>query len=153
LPTFPIVISGSPRDRVGPVTLWQAGWNDRSGRAVLSASVLGAIARALQLDDAERAHLFHHAADGTSGNAAPTPTGETLDAAAQPAVAPGHHHRPRVGNGRMHLLAVNDLGRAMYSSLYDSDSGGPPNLPRYTLKSPTTHTASTPTGTAPPTPA
>ena len=41
---------------------------ERGALAGVSASVLDAIARALQLDDAERAHLFHlaHAADGTS---------------------------------------------------------------------------------------
>jgi transcriptional regulator with XRE-family HTH domain len=41
---------------------------ERGSLAGVSASVLDAIARALQLDDAERAHLFHlaHAADGTS---------------------------------------------------------------------------------------
>ena len=39
---------------------------ERGSLAGVSASVLDAIARALQLDDAERAHLFHlaHAADG-----------------------------------------------------------------------------------------
>src|SRR6476469_2862937 len=39
----------------------------------VSASVLDALARALQLDDAERAHLFHlaHAADGTSAGMRP----------------------------------------------------------------------------------
>jgi len=41
---------------------------ERGALAGVSVSVLDAIARALQLDDAERAHLFHlaHAADGTS---------------------------------------------------------------------------------------
>ena len=41
---------------------------ERGALAGVSASVLDAIARALQLDDAERAHLFHlaQAADGTS---------------------------------------------------------------------------------------
>ena len=41
---------------------------ERGSLGGVSASVLDALARALQLDDAERAHLFHlaHAADGTS---------------------------------------------------------------------------------------
>src|SRR5918997_1348160 len=41
---------------------------ERGAIAGVSASVLDALARALQLDDAERAHLFHlaHAADGPS---------------------------------------------------------------------------------------
>ena len=46
---------------------------ERGGLAGVSASILDAIARALQLDDAERAHLFHlaHAADGTSAGMRP----------------------------------------------------------------------------------
>jgi transcriptional regulator with XRE-family HTH domain len=50
---------------------------ERGAIAGASASVLHAIARALQLDDAERAHLFHlaHAADGTTtGQARSTST-------------------------------------------------------------------------------
>ena len=41
---------------------------ERGAIAGASASVLDALAHALQLDDAERAHLFHlaHASDGTS---------------------------------------------------------------------------------------
>src|SRR4030095_13979818 len=41
---------------------------ERGSLGGVSAGVLDAIARALQLDEAERAHLFHlaHAADGTS---------------------------------------------------------------------------------------
>src|SRR6476660_706497 len=46
---------------------------ERGALAGVSASVLDAIARALQLDDAERAHLFHlaHAVDGTSAGMRP----------------------------------------------------------------------------------
>ena len=46
---------------------------ERGSIGGVSASVLDALARALQLDDAERAHLFHlaHAADGTSAGMRP----------------------------------------------------------------------------------
>jgi transcriptional regulator with XRE-family HTH domain len=110
---------------------------ERGSLAGVSASVLDAIARALQLDDAERAHLFHlaRAADGTSAimrprrRAArwtPRPTLQwALDAITSgPAI---------VRNGRMDLLATNHLGRAMHSSLYESSSAGPPNFTRYTF--------------------
>ena len=65
-----------------------------------SASVLDAVARALQLDDTERAHLFDlaRAADGipSSGRAAPS-GGPLVGAAAEPAVgAVGDHRRGRV---------------------------------------------------------
>jgi transcriptional regulator with XRE-family HTH domain len=110
---------------------------ERGSLAGVSASVLDAIARALQLDDAERAHLFHlaHAADGTSAGMRPrrrpskrwTPRPSlqwVLDKFTAPAI---------VRNGRMDLLAVNHLGRGMHSSLYDSDPSRYPNFARYTF--------------------
>ena len=110
---------------------------ERGDLAGASASVLDALARALQLDDAERAHLFHlaHAADGTSAGMrprrrpskrwTPRPTLQwVLDSFTGPAI---------VRNGRMDLIAVNHLGRAVHSSLYDSPSGNPPNFARYTF--------------------
>jgi transcriptional regulator with XRE-family HTH domain len=111
---------------------------ERGSLAGVSASVLDAIARALQLDDAERAHLFHlaAAADGTSAIMRPqrrttkrwTPRPSlqwTLDAITTgPAL---------IRNGRMDLLATNHLGRAMHATLYDTASGGPPNFARYTF--------------------
>jgi transcriptional regulator with XRE-family HTH domain len=110
---------------------------ERGSLAGVSASVLDAIARALQLDDAERAHLFHlaHAADGTGAimrprrrttRWAPRPTLQwALDAITTgPAI---------VRDGRMDLLATNHLGRAMHSSLYDSNPAGTPNFTRYTF--------------------
>jgi hypothetical protein len=110
---------------------------ERGAIAGASASVLDAIARALQLDDAERAHLFHlaHAVDGTSAGMRPrrrpakrwTPRPSlqwVLDTITAPAI---------IRNGRMDLLAANHLGGAMHSSLYDSTPGGPPNFARYTF--------------------
>jgi transcriptional regulator with XRE-family HTH domain len=100
---------------------------ERGAIGGVSASVLDALARALQLDDAELAHLFHlaHAADGTSAGMRPrrrpskrwTPRPSlqwVLDAFTGPAI---------VRNGRMDLLATNHLGRAMYASAYDATVG------------------------------
>jgi transcriptional regulator with XRE-family HTH domain len=116
---------------------------ERGAIAGASATVLDAIARALQLDDAERAHLFHlaHAADGTSAGMRPrrrpakrwTPRPSlqwVLDTITAPAI---------VRNGRMDLLATNHLGRAMHASLYDSDPGGQPNFARYTFLNDDSH--------------
>lgn len=111
---------------------------ERGNLAGASASVLDAVARALQLDDAERAHLLHlaHAADGSSRilrprrrlaqRWAPRPTLQwVLDTiTAGPAI---------IRNGRMDLLATNHLGRAMHSPLYDSEPGRPPSFARYTF--------------------
>ena len=111
---------------------------ERGSLAGVSASVLDAIARALQLDDAERAHLFHlaQAADGTSQIIRPrrrsrrvwTP-GPTLSwvldtITGGPAL---------VRNGRMDLLATNPLGRAMHASLYERATHPVPNFARYTF--------------------
>ena len=110
---------------------------ERGAIAGVSASVLDAIARALQLDDAERAHLFHlaHAADGTSAGMRPrrrpgkrwTPRPSlqwVLDRFTAPAI---------VRNGRMDLLATNHLGRAMHTSLYEDAAAGQPNFARFTF--------------------
>ncbi len=90
--------------------------------------MLDAIARALRLDDAERAHLFHlaHAADGTSAGMRPrrrappqwTPRPSlqwVLDRFTAPAI---------VRNGRMDLLATNHLGRAMHAAVYETVPAG-----------------------------
>jgi transcriptional regulator with XRE-family HTH domain len=110
---------------------------ERGSLGGVSASVLDAIARALQLDEAERAHLFNlaQAADGTS--AARRPRGRsreqwtvrpslqwTLDSiTTAPAI---------VGNNRSDLLATNHLGRALYADLYN-DPHTPPNFARFTF--------------------
>jgi transcriptional regulator with XRE-family HTH domain len=108
---------------------------ERGALAGVSASVLDGIARALQLDPAERAHLFHlaQAADGSSALVRPRRAATrrwvpraglqwTLDAiTAAPAF---------VGNGRSDLLAANHLARALYSDMY-RDPTRPPNFARF----------------------
>jgi len=110
---------------------------ERGSLAGVSASVLDAIARALALDPAERAHLFHlaQAADGTAAIIRPRrrPTARwtprpslqwTLDTyTAGPAI---------IGNGRQDLLAANHLGRAFYCDVY-ADATAPPNFARFTF--------------------
>lgn len=110
---------------------------ERGNLAGVSASVLDAIARALQLEPAERAHLFHlaQAADGTAAILRPRRRPSTrwsprpglqwaLDAyTAGPAI---------VTNGRQDLLAANLLGRAFYADAY-ADPTAPPNFARFTF--------------------
>jgi transcriptional regulator with XRE-family HTH domain len=118
---------------------------ERGALAGVSAGVLEAIARALQLDDAERAHLLNlaRAADGTSGIVRPgrkrpkdkqwTPHPSlqwTLDAVtAGPAF---------VRNGRMDLLAVNQLARAFYAPVYASRQQ-PANIARFQFLDPASY--------------
>ncbi|MFF0223443.1 helix-turn-helix transcriptional regulator [Streptomyces sp. NPDC004629] len=113
---------------------------ERGSLAGVSPAVLEAVARALQLDDAERAHLLHlaQAADGFDALTRPrrranrpwTPHRSlqwTLDAiTAGPAV---------VCNGRMDILAANPLARAFYTDLFaGADNQG--NLARFTFLDP-----------------
>jgi transcriptional regulator with XRE-family HTH domain len=114
---------------------------ERGQIAGASSGVLDALARALQLDDTERAHLFDlaRAADGipTSGRSRRRVTGRaaasrlslqwTLEAI-KDAVA-------FVRDPQQNLLATNALGRAFYSPVI-GDSGRTPNLARFQFLDP-----------------
>jgi transcriptional regulator with XRE-family HTH domain len=109
---------------------------ERGNLSGASESVLEALARGLQLDDAEREHLFD------------------LARAAHPAV-PRRRRRSQqrvrpsiqrlldsitgapalVQNGRLDILAANPLGRALYSEMY-VDSVRPINHARFIFLSP-----------------
>ncbi|MFB7708922.1 helix-turn-helix transcriptional regulator [Streptomyces sp. NPDC056121] len=100
-----------------------------------SESVLDAIARALQLDDDERAHLFDLARSVAPGSRRKRPqrtspitasVQQVLDSMSVPAV---------VQNGRLDLLAANDLGRALYADLFTMTQQ-PPNFARYVFLDP-----------------
>jgi transcriptional regulator with XRE-family HTH domain len=116
---------------------------ERGALAGVSASVLDAIARALQLDDAEREHLFHlaHAADGTAAAMRPRrrPSKQWTPRPALQWVLDGISAPAIIRNGRMDLLAVNHLGRAMHASLYDAYPGENPNFARYTFLNDDSH--------------
>jgi transcriptional regulator with XRE-family HTH domain len=113
---------------------------ERGALAGASAGVLAAIARALRLDDAERAHLFDlaRAADGSS-------------ALERPSRRPSRHPAPRaslqwvldavtggpafIRNGRMDIVAANPLARAFYSDVY-AEPRHRANLARFTFLDP-----------------
>ncbi|MEU1089231.1 helix-turn-helix domain-containing protein [Streptomyces sp. NPDC005892] len=117
---------------------------ERGNLAGASPAVLAAVARALRLDDAERAHLLRlaQAADGTDALSRPrrrrtarqwTPHSSlrwTLDAiTAGPAF---------VRNGRMDILAENPLARAFYGDVHASP-GNQANLARFAFLDPASH--------------
>src|SRR4051794_13980568 len=110
---------------------------ERGAIAGASANVLDALARALQLDDAERMHLFDlaQAASGTSPalrrRRRPSKLWATRPSLqwALDAITRGPAF---VRNGRMDLLAANPLARAFYDEVYD-DPQRPPNLARFTF--------------------
>jgi transcriptional regulator with XRE-family HTH domain len=102
----------------------------------VSEEVLEALARALQLTEAERAHLFDlaRAANDRAGrrrravNARVRPTVQRiLDAmTGAPAI---------VRNGRLDYLAANQLGRALYAPVFDSPAQ-PANSARFAFLDP-----------------
>jgi len=111
---------------------------ERGELAGVSASILDAIARALQLDEAERVHLLHlaQAANGTntlSRTRRQTSKRWTTRPSLQWVLNSITGGPAIVRNGRMDLLAANHLGRAMHSSLYENDPTGQPNFARYTF--------------------
>jgi transcriptional regulator with XRE-family HTH domain len=93
---------------------------ERGNLAGASEDVLEAVARALQLDEAERSHLFDLArAAGPGRNARRRSVPKQL---VRPGVqlalnaitgAPAY-----VGNGRLDILAANQLGYALYTDMY-----------------------------------
>lgn len=113
---------------------------ERGKIAGASSSVLEAIARALQLDDTERAHLFDlaRAADGMSPAARPRRRASrpmqprpslqwTLDTI--------QHGVATVRNANQDIVATNSLGRAFYSQVI-GDGTGTPNLARFQFLDP-----------------
>jgi transcriptional regulator with XRE-family HTH domain len=110
---------------------------ERGNASGVSENVLEALARALQLDEAERAHLFDLAR--TAGPTTPRRRRRPSTQRVRPSVqrildaitaAPAF-----VRNGRMDLLAANSLGRAFYSQHFDS-AHRPPNSARFIFLDP-----------------
>lgn len=108
---------------------------ERGAISGASPEVLDSLARALCLDDAERAYLFDlaHAASPVARpprrRISKTWTPHTSLQWALDAVTAGPAF---VRNGRMDLLAVNLLARAFYMDVYNMP-GQPPNIARFTF--------------------
>jgi transcriptional regulator with XRE-family HTH domain len=103
-----------------------------------SDTVLDAVARALQLDDVERAHLFDLARTANT-----PPTRPVRRAPARPQVRPSVRRlldamtgvAAFLRNGRLDVLAANELGYALYSPVFRK-GGRPVNLARYVFLDP-----------------
>jgi transcriptional regulator with XRE-family HTH domain len=109
---------------------------ERGNATGASDSVLGALADALRLDDAERAHLFDLAR--AASPVAPRRRRRAVQQRVRPTVqrildsigAPA-----TVSNMRCDYLAANQLGRALYAPLFESREQ-PPNSARFTFLDP-----------------
>ncbi len=108
---------------------------ERGSTNGVSDDVLEGIARALQLDDAERAHLFDLVRATTTTNAPRRrPTQERVRQSVQQILdsinAPAY-----VRNERLDILAANRIGEAVYSPVFDFPSR-PVNVARFLFLSP-----------------
>jgi transcriptional regulator with XRE-family HTH domain len=109
---------------------------EKGGLGGASDGVLDAIARALQLDDVERAHLIDLARAAHAPARAPRRR-------AQPQVRPSVQRildsmtgtAAFIRNGRLDILATNPLGRALYAPVFD-DPARPANLARFIFLTP-----------------
>jgi transcriptional regulator with XRE-family HTH domain len=107
---------------------------ERGETSGVSETVLTSLARALQLDEAERAHLFDLARAQSTTPPRRRRTAQRvrpgvqrlLDSITAPAM---------VRNGRMDILATNQLGRALYSEML-ANPRTPVNSARFTFLDP-----------------
>jgi transcriptional regulator with XRE-family HTH domain len=110
---------------------------ERGNASGVSDSVLDALARALQLDEAEVSHVFDLA------RALRSTTREPRRRPPQPRVRPSVQRildsmttTPAfVRNGRLDILAINPLGRALYAPVFDRPDQ-PANLARFCFLDP-----------------
>jgi transcriptional regulator with XRE-family HTH domain len=109
---------------------------ERGNANGVSEEVLEGITRALQLDEAERAHLFDLVRTaGTTGPARRRPSQERVRPTVQ-RILDGMSELPAfVRNGRLDILAANRLGAALYSEVF-VDPARPANMARFTFLSP-----------------
>jgi len=133
-------VKGLRREEVAMLAGMSTDYYTRLERGNLSGAshaVLEALARALQLDEAERAHLFDLAETANTGAPGGSPRRAPHRATVRPGVqrildtinAPAYAR-----NGRMDVLATNRLGRAVFADAFGT--GGGFNLARYLFLDP-----------------
>ena len=109
---------------------------ERGNAAGVSEDVLEGVSRALQLDEAERAHLFDlvRSPNATSNSTRRRPPQErvrpTVQRILDSITAPAY-----LRNGRLDILAANTLGAALYAPVLD-DTSGTPNMARFIFLNP-----------------
>jgi transcriptional regulator with XRE-family HTH domain len=108
---------------------------ERGSVGSVSDGVLDGLVHALQLDEAERDHLYRLVRTATTPASRRAPRRTPAKKRVRPAIQrildqmsmPAY-----LRNGRFDILAANDLGRALYSPFYDqADGGGNPNSARF----------------------
>jgi transcriptional regulator with XRE-family HTH domain len=107
---------------------------ERGNLTGVSDSVLEAVARALQLDEAERSHLFELArtANNTLSTRRRRPTPQRVRPGIQRLLDAMNDAPALVRNARLDVVAANRLGRALFSPAF-TDPARPTNLARFTF--------------------
>jgi transcriptional regulator with XRE-family HTH domain len=106
---------------------------ERGNANGVSEDVLEGIVRALQLDEAERAHLFDlFRTANTARPARRRPAQERARPNVQQVLDAMTDLPAYVRNGRLDILAANRLGFALYSEVF-SNPGRPANMGRFTF--------------------
>jgi transcriptional regulator with XRE-family HTH domain len=109
---------------------------ERGNLGGVSEAVLDALAQALQLDEAERGHLFDLArAANTTGRPRRRPAQQRVRPGVQRILDAITDAPADVRNGRRDILAANRLGYALYSELF-IDPVRPANVARFVFLSP-----------------
>ena len=107
---------------------------ERGNARGVSDSVLEALARALQLDEAERTHLFDlaHAANPTT-RARRRPTKQHVRPSVQRILDAMVTAPAYVRNGHLDVLGANQLGRAVFAPMFETAA---PNVARFMFLDP-----------------
>ncbi|MEU1529811.1 helix-turn-helix transcriptional regulator [Streptomyces fagopyri] len=111
---------------------------ERGRLAGASEEVLDAVCRALQLDEAERSHLHDLAAAQRQRppRRAARKAKDTVPASLRRVLDSMTGSPAFIRNGRLDILAINPLGRALYAPLFTSP-GRPVNIARFQFLDPT----------------
>jgi transcriptional regulator with XRE-family HTH domain len=109
---------------------------ERGELAGASESVLEAVARALRLDDAERAHLFDlaRAAQPLAPPPRRRPGKQRIRQSIQQLLDAMTGAAAHLGNERLDILAANPLGRALFPEMFDGQER--PNAARFVFLDP-----------------
>ncbi len=107
---------------------------ERGNLAGVSESVLEAVANALRLDEAERAHLFDLAHTAASRGRPARPARSNVRPQVQWLLDSMSDTAAYVRNARTDVLATNGLGRALYAPIFAM--AGRPNVARFVFLDP-----------------
>ena len=112
---------------------------ERGAVGSVSDGVLDGLVHALQLDEAERDHLYRLVRTATTPASRRAPRRTPAKKRVRPAIQRILDQMPMpayLRNGRFDVLAANDLGRALYSPLYEQADAEHPNSARFLFLDP-----------------